>query len=91
MKKFLLDLDCIATRLNRLTDRYFSLAREEEAEGMNLFAQRRGNVIHWLHPHPGQLRKCLRYTQIALRTDYVNLMLQVLLHGAGKAGVRMHS
>ena len=60
MKKFLLDLDCMATRLNRLTDRYFSLAREEEAEGKNLFAQRLGNEIHWLHPHPGQLLKCLR-------------------------------
>ena len=36
MKKFLLDLDCIATRLNRLTDRYFSLAREEEAKGKTL-------------------------------------------------------
>ena len=65
MKKFLPDRDGRATRLNRLTDRFFSLASEEEAEGMNLFAQRRGNVIHWLHPHPGQLRKCRRYTQIA--------------------------
>ena len=36
MKKFLPDLDCMATRLNRLTYRYFSLAREEE--GKNLFA-----------------------------------------------------
>ena len=52
MKKFLLDLDCMATRLYRLTDRYFSLAREEEAEGKTLFAQRLGNEIHWLHPHP---------------------------------------
>ena len=60
MEKFLPDLDCMATRLNRLTDRYFSLAREEEAEGKNLFAQRLGNEIHWLHPHPGQLLKCLR-------------------------------
>ena len=60
MKKFLPDLDCMATRLNRLTRRYFSLAREEEAEGRNLFAQRLGDEIFWLHPHPGQLLKCLR-------------------------------
>ena len=59
-EKFLPDLDCMATRLNRLTDRYFSLAREEEAEGRNLFAQRLGNKIHWLHPHPDKLLKCLR-------------------------------
>ena len=50
----------MATRLNRLTGRYFSLAREEEAEGKNLFAQRLGKDIHWLHPHPGKLLKCLR-------------------------------
>ena len=60
MKKFLPELDCMATRLNRITERYFSLAREEEAEGKNLFAQKLGNEIHWLHPHPGQLLKCLR-------------------------------
>ena len=60
MKKFRPDLDCMATRLNRLTRRYFSLAREEEAEGRNLFAQRLGDEIFWLHPHPGQLLKCLR-------------------------------
>jgi hypothetical protein len=59
-KKFLPDLDCMATRLNRVTRRYFSLAREEEAEGRNLFAQRLGNKIYWLHPHPGQLLRCLR-------------------------------
>ena len=50
----------MATRLNRITRRYFSLAREEEAEGRNLFAQRLGNEIYWLHPHPGQLLRCLR-------------------------------
>ena len=60
MKKFLPELDCMATRQNRITERYFSLAREEEAEGKNLFAQKLGNEIHWLHPHPGQLLKCLR-------------------------------
>ena len=59
-KKFLPELDCMATWQNRITRRYFSLAREEEAEGKNLFAQRLGNEIHWLHPHPGQLLKCLR-------------------------------
>ena len=59
-KKVLPDLDCMATRLNRVTRRYFSLAREEEAEGRNLFAQRLGNEIHWLHPNPGQLLRCLR-------------------------------
>ena len=59
-KKFRPDLDCMATRLNTLTPRYFSLAREEEAEGRNLFAQRLGDEIYWLHPHPGQLLKCLR-------------------------------
>ena len=59
-EKFLPDLDCMATRLNRLTRRYFSLAREEEAEGRNLFTQRLGDEIYWLHPHPGQLLKCLR-------------------------------
>ena len=60
LKKFRPDLDCMATRLNTLTTRYFSLAREEEAEGRNLFAQRLGDEIFWLHPHPGQLLKCLR-------------------------------
>ena len=60
MRKFLPDLDCMATRLNRLTSRYFSLAREEEAERKNLFVQRLGSEIYWLHPHPGQLLKCLR-------------------------------
>ena len=59
-KKFLPELDCMATWQNSITRRYFSLAREEEAEGKNLFAQRLGNEIHWLHPHPGQLLKCLR-------------------------------
>ena len=59
-KKFMQELDCMATWQNRITRRYFSLAREEEAEGKNLFAQRLGNEIHWLHPHPGQLLKCLR-------------------------------
>ena len=59
-KKFLPELDCMATWQNRITKRYLSLAREEEVEGKNLFAQRLGNEIHWLHPHPGQLLKCLR-------------------------------
>ena len=59
-RKFLPELDCMATGQNRITRRYFSLAREEEAEGKNLFAQRLGNEIHWLHPHPGQLLKCRR-------------------------------
>ena len=49
----------------RKSDEEMGVAEKEEAEGMNLFAQRRGNVIHWLHPHHGQLRKCRRYTQIA--------------------------
>ena len=54
-------IDCMANRRNRLTARFFSLAREEEAEGKNLFAQRlRGEDIHWLHPHPKMLLKCLR-------------------------------
>ena len=39
-------------KLNRLTSRYFSLAREEEAEGKNLFAQRLDDEIYWLHTHP---------------------------------------
>ena len=60
IQKFLPDLDCMATVRNRITERYFSLAREEEAEGKNLFAQRLGNEIHWLHPHPGQLLRGLR-------------------------------
>ena len=38
INKFQPELDCMATRENRLTRRYFSLAREEEAEGKNLFA-----------------------------------------------------
>ena len=59
-EKFLPELDGMATWRNRITERYYSLAREEEAEGKNLFAQRLGNEIHWLHPHPGQLPKCLR-------------------------------
>ena len=59
-KKFLLELDCMATWQDRIIRRCFSLAREEEAEWKNLFAQRLGNEIHWLHPHPGQLLKCLR-------------------------------
>ena len=59
-KKFLQELDCMATWQNRITERYFSLAREEEAEGKNLLAKKLGNEIHWLHPHPGQLLKCLR-------------------------------
>ena len=59
-KKFLQELDCMTTWQIRIIRRYFSLAREEEAEGENLFAQRLVNEIHWLHPHPGQLRKCLR-------------------------------
>ena len=59
-EKFLPELDGMATWQNRITERYYSLAREEEAEGKNLFAQRLGNEIHWLHPHPGQLLKCLR-------------------------------
>ena len=51
----------MATREKRLTRRYFSLAREKEAKGKNLNAQRLGPEIHWLHPHPALLFRCLRY------------------------------
>ena len=59
-KKFLLELDCMATWQNKITRRYFRLAREEEAEGRNLFAQKMGKEIHWLRPHLGQLLRCRR-------------------------------
>ena len=73
-KKFLPDLDCMATRENRLTRRYFSLAREEEAEGKNLFAQRLGPEIHWLHPHPALLLRCLRYgANLAISRGFLGL------------------
>ena len=39
-------------KLNRLPSRYFSLTRQEEAEGKNLFAQWLDDEIYWLHPHP---------------------------------------
>ena len=65
----------MATRENTLTRRFFSLARDEEAEGRNLFAQRLGPEIHWLHPHPALLLRCLRYLYLE----------------QAKAGIMVHS
>lgn len=59
--KYKPDVDCFANGRNNLVNTFYSLGRDEEAKGEDFFKQDLSGGIHWVHPHPSQLLKALKY------------------------------
>ena len=60
--RFPLTLDCLATRHNRICERYFSPAYELEAVGTNFFRQTIAREeFCWVFPHPRLLNNVLNH------------------------------